>query len=476
MTIKEIEERSGLTRANIRFYESEGLLKPERGENKYRNYSQEDLEVLKRIKLLRSLRMPLSEIVALDKGEEKLIPAMDRQIALLQAEQGEIDRAIGVCREIRKDGGEYRTLNAQRYLDSLAIPSRNTAAVLTADVPPKPHCPWRRYFARSFDWMLYGVLWDLFLLLVCHVNLSGRAAVWSLVDLAMTFVLCFFLEPLMLHFFGTTPGKWILGLSLTDSAGEKLEYGDAQYRTWVVFGRGMGYCLPVYHLIRLWKSYTACGEETLEWEDDTELVCRDRKVWRLVALAAAFLALFGILCLGIGLSARPKHLGDLTTAQFCENYNRLADYYRMDDGAELDAAGKWVFSQEVPLVDIIGANERPVFEITETDGAVSSVRFRYESSDNDWLISSFEEEMFLTSLAFAGARKEFGPFSRAKKDLAAFLGSHPHESFAYTDGGFTLICNVEYAGYGKSGQYLFPTEGTEQHYSMEFTITRTPES
>ena len=78
MTIKEIEERSGLTRANIRFYESEGLLKPERGENKYRNYSQEDLEVLKRIKLLRSLRMPLSEIVALDKGEEKLIPAMDR--------------------------------------------------------------------------------------------------------------------------------------------------------------------------------------------------------------------------------------------------------------------------------------------------------------------------------------------------------------------------------------------------------------
>ncbi len=30
MTIKEIEELSGMTRANIRFYEKEGLIKPQR--------------------------------------------------------------------------------------------------------------------------------------------------------------------------------------------------------------------------------------------------------------------------------------------------------------------------------------------------------------------------------------------------------------------------------------------------------------
>ena len=33
MTIREIEERSGMTRATIRFYEAEGLLCPARGEN-----------------------------------------------------------------------------------------------------------------------------------------------------------------------------------------------------------------------------------------------------------------------------------------------------------------------------------------------------------------------------------------------------------------------------------------------------------
>ena len=49
MNIKEIEERSGLTRANIRYYEQEGLLAPARRENKYRDYSEEDLETLLRV-------------------------------------------------------------------------------------------------------------------------------------------------------------------------------------------------------------------------------------------------------------------------------------------------------------------------------------------------------------------------------------------------------------------------------------------
>ena len=40
MTIKEIENLSGMTRANIRFYETEGLLRPARNSNGYRNYSE----------------------------------------------------------------------------------------------------------------------------------------------------------------------------------------------------------------------------------------------------------------------------------------------------------------------------------------------------------------------------------------------------------------------------------------------------
>ena len=53
MTIKELEQRTGLPRTSIRFYEQEELLHPERKENNYRDYSEEDVRTLKKIKLLR---------------------------------------------------------------------------------------------------------------------------------------------------------------------------------------------------------------------------------------------------------------------------------------------------------------------------------------------------------------------------------------------------------------------------------------
>ena len=51
MNIKDIEAQSGMTRANIRFYEQEGLLTPQRLDNGYRSYSEEDLATLQRIRL-----------------------------------------------------------------------------------------------------------------------------------------------------------------------------------------------------------------------------------------------------------------------------------------------------------------------------------------------------------------------------------------------------------------------------------------
>ena len=41
MTIKDVEERTGLARSNIRFYEKEKLIEPSRNEsNGYRDYSE----------------------------------------------------------------------------------------------------------------------------------------------------------------------------------------------------------------------------------------------------------------------------------------------------------------------------------------------------------------------------------------------------------------------------------------------------
>ena len=61
--IKEAEEQTGISRANIRYYEKMGLLQPKRNEkNGYREYRPEDIKRILQIKILRKLDVPIEEI------------------------------------------------------------------------------------------------------------------------------------------------------------------------------------------------------------------------------------------------------------------------------------------------------------------------------------------------------------------------------------------------------------------------------
>ena len=63
LKINEVEALVGITRKNIRFYEAEGLLSPRRNsQNGYRDYGETEVEVLRRIKLLRKLGGSASDV------------------------------------------------------------------------------------------------------------------------------------------------------------------------------------------------------------------------------------------------------------------------------------------------------------------------------------------------------------------------------------------------------------------------------
>ncbi len=63
MTIKEVEEQTGLTRSNIRFYEREKLIEPTRNDkNGYRDYSESDIKNIKKIAYLRTLEISIEDI------------------------------------------------------------------------------------------------------------------------------------------------------------------------------------------------------------------------------------------------------------------------------------------------------------------------------------------------------------------------------------------------------------------------------
>ena len=80
MQIKDVEQLTGMPRANIRYYERQGLLeRTTRNEYNYREYTQEDVRQLQRIKLLRMLEIPVSQI----KEMKDDIPRMEQTILKL---------------------------------------------------------------------------------------------------------------------------------------------------------------------------------------------------------------------------------------------------------------------------------------------------------------------------------------------------------------------------------------------------------
>ncbi len=62
MFIQEVCKKCSLTKKAIYYYEKQGLIRPNIGENGYRNYSDEDVSTLKEIFVLRKLGLTISEI------------------------------------------------------------------------------------------------------------------------------------------------------------------------------------------------------------------------------------------------------------------------------------------------------------------------------------------------------------------------------------------------------------------------------
>lgn len=99
MKIKDVENKVGLTKANIRYYESEGLISPVRNkENNYREYSEADVKRLLEIKKLRLLGIPVHQIERLYTGSISLEDALQECLTQLVKEEQGIQEAKAACK------------------------------------------------------------------------------------------------------------------------------------------------------------------------------------------------------------------------------------------------------------------------------------------------------------------------------------------------------------------------------------------
>ena len=116
MRISEVAEKTGLSISNIRFYEKKGLIGPDRDkDSKYRNYTEEDLALIKQILLLRKMDFSIETISNIINKKLTIEAAIQNQITELEEKRDSIQSSIDLCRKIAGDG-QYSSLDTDYYL------------------------------------------------------------------------------------------------------------------------------------------------------------------------------------------------------------------------------------------------------------------------------------------------------------------------------------------------------------------------
>lgn len=121
MTIKEVEERTGLTRSNIRFYEREKLIEPLRNDkNGYRDYSEKDVENIKKIAYLRTLEISVEDIRNIISDKVPLAKVIEKQTTTIQTQIEGLNKAKTMCERILESGNiSFDELQVEKYVADL---------------------------------------------------------------------------------------------------------------------------------------------------------------------------------------------------------------------------------------------------------------------------------------------------------------------------------------------------------------------
>ncbi len=498
MTISDIEYLTGMTRANIRFYEEQGFISPERASNGYRNYVKEDVEVLKRIKLLRTLHLSLEEIKALHSGEENLVNALDKHLEKLAADKTDIETSERICRSMRADNVSFNTFDAQKYLDKLIEIFETPVEELEADcyIPyPIADTPIRRFLARALDIFIYWVLW-MCTVSLRNIDISARSAYEQAWDFLIPVFFMLVFEPLLLCLFGTTIGKGILGLHVMGNTGKRLSYVEAFKRTMSVFLYGFGlYVIPIVKYYRLFKCFKASlNGEDLAWEYDSYIVLKDERMWRNIVYGFMYIVMFILFMACAYVPLLAKNTGDITIGKFSENYNRFLDYYNDSEPSYyLDRSGNITDNyngdynssgSQNSAVVIISSSTSPAPDYSyitdnQANGIYSSddiMKGLYFSIDvkGDQHPDSYHHYMKMAMWAFIKAQDGY---LKNNKEVNELIDNIPaYESFSFTICGVTVTCNVEYDGYNYSSpnKFLYIKDDAEDYafYRLSFSMVK----
>ena len=341
------------------------------------------------------------------------------------------------------------------------------------------HSASRRFFARTFDEFL---VWMILVVGLCLLGYNPTQAGLAL-NLAGV-VLLGVLEPLSLRLWGTTPGKALLGMRLTGADGKNLPYSEGVTRYIMMLGWGLGFYIPIFSLVVIIRSAWRCWkEEPQPWDDGVAYIA---KPFRPRYAASLLLAALLVLTAGEAVnswSQLPPNRGDLTVAEFAENFNWEIEYLELSTRSYLTPEGQWRNRSEVDengsyagvtLDELLGMEDWPEardFHYTVEDGHVTAVTLTGTLDDAETGRGTPEGYVPLIVMALTFGREEsaFWYWPRRAQLVELEQRTDWSESFTLHQPGVVITSEVEQTGfYYYAGIGWQPME--EENY-LSFTYT-----
>lgn len=406
MHIQDVELRTGLDRATIRYYEKEALVIPKRQENGYRVYCDTDVQLLLRVKLLRQLGISLSTIKTLQQGSGTFSGVLEEQVHFLENQIHQNLKAINVCQAMRAADVQYGSLDASYYLKMLNSTTGKITQEYREPISKEIH-PIRRFAARILDVTLLHALIQFVMVVLLRVRPWNDAK--AIFVRYLSYLIWIPLEAVFIHFWGTTPGKWVLGIRFEAANGGKMHYGAAVFRAFSAAFAGCGLYVPFVEIWRFIKSYqTLKRGESLPWDEETEVIYTNWATVKKVSGIILALVCAILLVSAGGDTVLPPNRGEaLTVEEFSENFNFYQSVIEIQDNYKLESNGSWGES----------ADESGIITIT-LDAEHVRAPFRYEYSNNK--ISSIHYKDLWTNVAFMDTMPNYCVCA-----MYAVLGSRP---------------------------------------------------
>lgn len=120
MKIKELENVLSISRSNIRFYEKQGLFSPERKDNNYREYTERDIEVLKKIIVFRKMGFSVEEIKLIQNNELPFKEAITNAQHRIEDEIEQLNGSLKLIKQVAKENSSFDEIDIDEHWNAIS--------------------------------------------------------------------------------------------------------------------------------------------------------------------------------------------------------------------------------------------------------------------------------------------------------------------------------------------------------------------